>query len=107
MVIINNIDEARIAANNAISSITLINAQGSIDYLGLPYIKTMMEQIKEEFPDKEINICFDAKDNISAAFEALSYNFNSIYFSGIREIYEKLKDIATTNNQVIIYKSTS
>lgn len=94
---VRNYDQARAALKAAYDlkkNIILENSQNSHRDAGFLYMKEVLEQAKELYPDVEADSVFDAGGSTIIAISAINCGFKRVRYQGNEEITEQLKGIA-------------
>ena len=86
--------EAFARAHESGENLSLQNPAGSIHYLGLLYIRHMVEEAVIRYPQVPYDFICDCSDDAPAVMEAIRMGFKTVCYSGEPEIATKLQDMA-------------
>lgn len=98
-ILVHGITHARAAARAAVATgkpVRLRSAPGAGAYAGAPWFREILEIVKREFPEADIDGSLDCADQPGAALAALRHGVTLIRFHGRGKIREKISAIAAT-----------
>jgi hypothetical protein len=105
VVLVHNIDHVRAALDVAAEfrvALTLQNPAESLQYLGIGYIKSMIDEAVLQRPDAPHTFICDAGNNPAIVQEAFKAGFQTVRFEGSESVRDQLVSIATQYGGVIL-----
>ena len=95
-VVVHDLIQARIAltaARTVGQPVTLLSAPAAASAVGPAWFATLVQTVRAEFPDLEIEAILDCGRAAGRAMAALQAGFNGIVFTGSEGVLLKLADI--------------
>jgi len=104
VVIVHNIDHARVAAAAAVElsvPVTLRSAPGAAGYLGPQVFQSMIEQAAAEYPNAEVQSILDCGDDPGLALAALRHGIACFAVTADSETLARISDIAAQSEAIL------
>ena len=104
--VINNLDELLIALESADKK-TITTPDNAISYMGLLYIEQMLEIAYQTHKNVYEEFLLNAKDNAAICHLAIKGKIKHILFTGNKEMFLKLSDIAKISDKTLYFTDNS
>lgn len=88
------LDELLRAVAESDHAVAVATPDNAVGYLGAGYIKAMLEQAREAYPDKHIILWADCGDDPGLVMGALREGLKHLVVDVVDEVFAKLEDIA-------------
>lgn len=100
--VINNLDELILALENP-NKIIITTPEDAVSYMGLLYIEQMLELASQTHKNIYERFVLNTKDNAAICHLAIKGKIKHILFSGNKEMFLKLANIAETSHKILYF----